>query len=207
LADLGAQYRVIVPDLRGHGSSDVPEDRDFSDEAYASDVLAVMDDLGIDSAHVFGYSLGGWIGFELAASSPHRVRSLIVGGAHPYSEDLSGIHEAFTPSGILEAVEALGLPLSEAAKKRIGAFDPALLPAMAPDRVDKTERLSNLQMSCLMFCGTDDERFEGMKRFVEGNDRCDFVSIEGTDHIMTWVESSQVLPPVLEFLQQEGGES
>ena len=53
---LSDEYMVIVPDLRGHGSSHVPRNRDFSDAAFASDVIAVLDDTGIAAAHVFGYS-------------------------------------------------------------------------------------------------------------------------------------------------------
>ncbi|MDA2926843.1 alpha/beta hydrolase [Acidobacteria bacterium AH-259-G07] len=51
---LSAEYKVIAPDLRGHGDSETPEDGDFTDRAFVSDVIAVLDDLAIDSAHVFG---------------------------------------------------------------------------------------------------------------------------------------------------------
>src|SRR4029077_8456863 len=65
---LSDAFTVIVPDLRGHGGSDRPRNGDFADAAFASDAVAVLDDAGIDSAHVFGYSLGGWVVFELLAN-------------------------------------------------------------------------------------------------------------------------------------------
>ena len=76
---LSTEYQVVVPDLRGHGNSGVPPNMDFSDEAFASDVLCVMNDIGIDSAHVFGYSLGGWVAgwlsnWQLAQAQGLRLR-------------------------------------------------------------------------------------------------------------------------------------
>jgi pimeloyl-ACP methyl ester carboxylesterase len=58
---LSEAFMVIVPDLRGHGESDKPRNGDFSDAAFASDIIAVLDDVGVDAAHVCGYSLGGWV--------------------------------------------------------------------------------------------------------------------------------------------------
>ena len=201
---LSAEYKVIVPDLRGHGDSETPGNEDFTDRAFASDVIAVLDDLAIDSAHVFGYSLGGWIVFELAANDSSRTRSIIVGGAHPYDEDLSPMR-GFTPTDLLSLWEVVDAPLSADSRKRIAGLDQRVLMAMVPDRVDKAERLVDLQIPCLTICGTNDWRFEDMKRFAEGNDRCLFVPVEGTDHLQTWLQPANVLPPVQKFLQTACG--
>jgi pimeloyl-ACP methyl ester carboxylesterase len=45
-------------------------------------------------AHFFGYSVGGWIAFGLAVHHPALVRSLIVGGAHPYEDTLASFQRA-----------------------------------------------------------------------------------------------------------------
>lgn len=201
---LSAEYKVIVPDLRGHGDSETPGNEDFTDRAFASDVIAVLDDLAIDSAHVFGYSLGGWVVFELAANHSSRIRSIIVGGAHPYDEDLSPMR-GFTPTDLLSLWEAIDAPLSADSRNRIAGLDQRVLMAMVPDRVDKAERLVDLQIPCLTICGTNDWRFEDMKRFAEGNDRFLFLPIEETDHLQTWLQPSKVLPPVQKFLQTAGG--
>jgi pimeloyl-ACP methyl ester carboxylesterase len=55
VSGLTDHFTVIVPDLRGHGGSDRPPGGDFTDAAFASDVIAVLDDTGIGSAHVFGF--------------------------------------------------------------------------------------------------------------------------------------------------------
>ncbi|MGB0220631.1 MAG: alpha/beta fold hydrolase [Sinimarinibacterium flocculans] len=77
-----AHHRVIAPDLRGHGRSPSPA-APWSMHAFADDLLALLDDLGIGSAHVLGLSLGGGIAFQLAVQAPHRVRSLVIVNSGP----------------------------------------------------------------------------------------------------------------------------
>jgi len=202
LGELSTRFRVVLPDLRGHGESDTPADRDFSDAAFASDIVAVLDELSIDSAHLFGYSLGGWVVFELAASFSLRVRRAIVGGAHPYDEDLSALR-AFSPNDIVKMWEALESPLSQNSMKRLAAAEQRTLADIANDRVDQTARLRPLKVPWLMISGTEDWRFEEMKRFAADTDDCEFVSIDGTDHIQTWMRSDRVSPLLQEFLSHE----
>lgn len=72
------RYRVVRPDLRGHGESPVDFDpaADSTLEGYVDDVLAVLDELELDSVHYCGESFGGVIGMVLAAGHPERVRTL-----------------------------------------------------------------------------------------------------------------------------------
>ena len=88
------QNRLVLIDARGHGASDKPHDPAAYDMALrVSDVTSVLDDLQIERANFFGYSMGGWIGFGLAKYAPTRFRSLILGGAHPY-ESVQGNRDA-----------------------------------------------------------------------------------------------------------------
>lgn len=79
------RHKLVLIDSRGHGKSDKPTDQlSYGLELRASDVVAVLDALGIGVCDYMGYSMGGWIGFGLARYAPHRFRSLILGGAHPF---------------------------------------------------------------------------------------------------------------------------
>ena len=198
---LGEEFQVVLPDLRGHGDSDTPLNSDYSDAAFASDVIAVLDDLSIDSAHLFGYSLGGWVVFELAATFPSRTKSVIAGGAHPYEEDVSPFKE-FTPTGIATAWDELGAPLSSASKDRLAKTNHQQLIDILEDRVDLSGRLMSLTMPFLAICGTEDLRFEEMRRFAREKDGCQFVPLDGHDHLSAWLQTELVLPRVIDFLRQ-----
>ena len=77
---LSARYRTIALDNRGAGRSDVPPGP-YSIPQMASDAAAVLDASGIESAHVFGVSMGGMIGQEFVLQYPRRVLALILGCA------------------------------------------------------------------------------------------------------------------------------
>ncbi|MFC2640130.1 MAG: alpha/beta fold hydrolase [Propionibacterium acidifaciens] len=78
LVDAG--FRVAVPDLRGHGRSR-PSATSPSAEVLERDVLAIMDELGMDRAALVGQALGGTIAQGLAREHPERVSALAVLGA------------------------------------------------------------------------------------------------------------------------------
>lgn len=74
---LADSIQVVFHDPRGCGRS-VPEQRVYTIEQMALDIIALMDHLGLPSAHLIGHSMGGRIALSLAENFPGRVKSLIM---------------------------------------------------------------------------------------------------------------------------------
>jgi pimeloyl-ACP methyl ester carboxylesterase len=81
---LSRHYRVVRMDLRGHGASGVPPaDPPLTMQRLVKDTAELLDHLGCKSAHIVGNSAGGYVGQNLAMTSPERVRSLLLFGSTP----------------------------------------------------------------------------------------------------------------------------
>jgi 3-oxoadipate enol-lactonase/4-carboxymuconolactone decarboxylase len=76
-AELARSFRVIRPDLRGHGLSGATRG-DYSIAMLAEDVAALLDALKVERAHIGGISIGGMIAQAFAAAHPERTASLIL---------------------------------------------------------------------------------------------------------------------------------
>src|SRR5579872_2420826 len=99
---LAAGRRVIVIDSRGHGRS-TRDARPLGYELMESDVIAVMDQLGVDHADVVGWSDGAIIGLIMAMKHPQRVTDVFAFGANM---DLHGFNPMGAVSPILPKAEA-----------------------------------------------------------------------------------------------------
>lgn len=78
---LARDFFVISYDLRGHGLSDASHDpADYGIEM-VHDAFRMLDHLGIESAHLVGYSMGGFISLKAAVAEPERVRSVSIAAA------------------------------------------------------------------------------------------------------------------------------
>src|SRR5436190_23672488 len=85
--DAVSDRTLLIPDLRGHGNSAKPHDpRAYAMDAFATDIVALLDAVGADTADVFGYSMGGTVALWTAVQHPDRVQSL-VGGAVADAQD------------------------------------------------------------------------------------------------------------------------
>ena len=69
LPHLQQQRRVVAVDLRGHGRSGKPRER-YSMAAFAADVAALIEHLGLPPVHLVGISMGGMVGFQLGVDRP-----------------------------------------------------------------------------------------------------------------------------------------
>jgi pimeloyl-ACP methyl ester carboxylesterase len=82
---LSRHYQLILCDLRGQLLSPGPVPEDLADNV--ADLEALLDHLGVESAHVMGTSYGGEVGLLMAAKAPARVRSLIGVTVSDYATD------------------------------------------------------------------------------------------------------------------------
>lgn len=98
---LAVRRRVLVPDLVGHGRSEVAPAEGCTMPAAVAQLLAVLDDAGVASADVVGYSMGGRLALSLAVAAPDRVRRVVTIGASP------GIADPAERAARVDADEAL----------------------------------------------------------------------------------------------------
>jgi pimeloyl-ACP methyl ester carboxylesterase len=74
---LEGEFRVVAPDLRGHGASDAPPGP-YTMDALAEDVVRFADALGLDRFVLGGHSMGGYVAFRIAARWPERLSGLVL---------------------------------------------------------------------------------------------------------------------------------
>lgn len=117
---LNDEHRIIAYDLRGHGSSDAPEEIGaYSIEQYSDDLLALLDHFGIEAAHIVGSAFGGMVALEFALRHPERLRTLVLSDpsagprcielSEPIAAQEDGIDRALAAArehGLSTAVEA-----------------------------------------------------------------------------------------------------
>jgi pimeloyl-ACP methyl ester carboxylesterase len=110
------EYRLVLFDNRGAGQSDKP-DVPYTMEMMADDLAGLLDIIGIDSAHIFGHSMGGLIAQQFAFRYPRRLRSLILA-----STGCGGPHAVMSNNPeVLRFFERMpGLPLKEMMTEMLG---------------------------------------------------------------------------------------
>ena len=135
-------FQVINTDLRGHGRSSrgaVP----ISMELFAQDLAALLDHLGVESAHVVGLSLGGGVAFQIGLDRPALTRSLTIvnSGPHAITNPLAA---ALLVGSRLLIIRWLGLPkLGEKVAKRLFPK-----PENAAQRATFVERFRGNDVDC-----------------------------------------------------------
>lgn len=90
LAALAENFRVTAYDLRGHGYTDAPE-TGYTSLDHARDLLALLDELGIERSRLVGHSFGAVIAAHAAVIAPNRVDALIL--SDPYFPSLRHLED------------------------------------------------------------------------------------------------------------------
>ena len=191
--------QVILIDPRGHGDSDKPRDPSaYRPELLASDVVAVLDRLAIEQADLLGYSRGGAIAIAAAIAHPERLRRVIVGGAHPYAEDMTPFRRAIGPGleNWIGTIERNVGPLPDSARAMFLANDPeALRAAVAADRADVSAELAESGVPVLFYVGERDPRAHDVRRFVADFGGA-FVELPELNHFEAFFAIDPVVRPL-----------
>ncbi len=207
---LAPHYRLIVPDLRGHGRSEKPHRADaYSLDLLTADVLACMDAEGVKRARVMGYSMGGMVTLNLLLNHPERVSAAVIGGMGsrwPKNGDRRERGRRDEP----------GAEPPARVRPRRGArflltymrhYDPLAMRAAwagvfrGRSPVD-TSRLGEIRVPVLAVAGMRDALYPGVKEMVPLIPGAKLVALSGRGHIGA-VRDPRYRQAVLEFFAKE----
>lgn len=109
---LSRDWRIIAPDLRGHGDSQWSNSGLYTYDAWLWDLLALTEHLQLERATLVGHSLGGYIALRYAAAFPERMRKLVcIEGLGPAPADVQRNHRRNSAERLREqALYRLKLP-------------------------------------------------------------------------------------------------
>lgn len=206
---LAPRHRCIFVDHRGHGGSDKPHDAAaYTTPLRVADVVAVLDELGIERAHLIGISWGARLLFGVGEHAPGRVLSLTMGGQAPYamnpeSRGVRMVTEAFAAGrSMADFVEALGGlgEVDEEVRTHTLSNDFEALAAAWRSAMDEGGVVSNLtkwDVRCLIYAGTEDtDFFEDARRAASEIPGAHFLSLEGLSHLQAHENVDAVLPHI-----------
>jgi pimeloyl-ACP methyl ester carboxylesterase len=196
-----AGRRVIGPDLRGHGTSDKPtESALYLPEHFVSDLVDLLDRLGLERVDVVGYSMGARLAWELALTAPGRVRRLVLGGFGP-DNALAGVEEGVPGEGDTPFDQVyrtvVGLPGNDADALAACALGQAARPFTPEPRPEG--------VPILFAAGAKDPVAAGVEGLAEAIGAT-FVEVPKRDHVNA-VSSRAFRRAVIDFLEVDADEA
>jgi pimeloyl-ACP methyl ester carboxylesterase len=214
-------WRVIAPDLRGFGKSEVTPGIVYTEE-FAADAIGLLDALKVPSAVVLGYSMGGQVAMEIQHSYPERVRALAIVDTVPQAEDAAGRRRRNTVADrlVTEGMQAyasdvLGVMIAahnvqakpgvaakvlEMIRRSPAAGSAAAMRGRAARR-DFTETLRAVTVPALVVAGADDAFDDGAgARMHELMPHSTFVRIDGAGHTPSMEQPEAFNTALEEFL-------
>lgn len=200
---LQQDYQLLLLDVRGRGASDKPHQPEaYTLQVLIEDIVLLLDELHLPKTHFIGYSMGGWLGFGMAKYAPHRLSSLMIGGAHPYARNRAHVRRQYShPQAAWEAQIESHPEMPPALKARVRKNDLQALLAAAQDRADLSAVLPTISVPCLLYAGEADEAvYHQAKQAASLIPNGTFISLPGLSHDSAYLRSDLVLPHILNFL-------
>lgn len=221
---LGGRFTVVGFDNRGVGASDAPPGP-YTVRELAEDAVAVLDDAGIERAHVVGTSLGGMVAQEVALEWPERVDRLVLActmpgvSGHPMPEQTVRLLLKVPTMPIDERLRrlvenALADPANPGLVERIIAHrlaspqDPGAWQAQAAAGMtfDALSRLERIAAPTLVLQGTADVVVDPRNAELLAS-RIPDARVElfpGTGHLFFWEQPERFVQVVSDFLAKDG---
>jgi pimeloyl-ACP methyl ester carboxylesterase len=211
-AVVGAGYRVIAFDQRGHGASDKRYDpANYAPDRLVADALAVLDAAGANRAALMGYSMGARIALEVAVNAPARVYGLVLSGIGMSFRDFGGPeHDRETIARALEADDPSAFPPSARFYRTFAEQSHADRRALAacwrrPIRVIDPPALGDVATPTLFVVGDRDAIAGDPEPLALAMQHARVVRLAGKDH-MNAVGAKMHRTAVLAFLEQLGSD-
>ena len=201
---VGANYRVIGLDCRGHGRSAKPHDpAAYAIDVLAADVRRLLDELGISSVRYVGYSMGARIGLQSVVDFPERLTRVVLGGlgASGGIEEAGAIARALR-GGKPETAPALTFQRFAAARPTndLEALAACMEGLGRTARVDR-QQLAAVWTPILLVAGDRDDIARNAPKLAAEIPTARLVMIPGRDHLST-VPARPFKEAALEFLAQ-----
>lgn len=202
-----AGFRVLALDNRGHGESDKPHDpAAYTPQKMAGDVIALLDQLQLPYAHLFGYSMGARICAFAALDHPARVRRLILGGLGMGMVEGVGewdpIAEALLAPSLDDVTHARGR-MFRAFADQTGSDRIALAACIQTSRTLLTpEQMGTIRAPALIGVGTNDDIAGAPEPLAAMMADGRPFAIERRDHMLA-VGDRTFKTAVLEFLAED----
>ena len=220
IGNLATRHRVIVPDLRGHGRSrGLPPP--YTAAQLASDLLHLLDHLGIGSTAVLGYSQGGAIAQQLVLDYRKRCDRLVLACA--YAFNMATFRESFEGHLFPLFLQALGIRRMAKIVCSVGAKHLSkeradwLAGIMANQNqevmvrvwreamaFDSRHRLREIGCPTLVIAGSNDNAVpvHHAKMLHDGIVGSQLVVMDGADHALLWTHPDELARVTEEFLQK-----
>jgi len=200
IADFAEHYKVIAIDNRGTGRSGKP-DIPWSIETMADDAVGILDNLGIQRAHVLGMSMGSMIAQMIAAKYPDRVNGLVlhVGFTRiPFMVKTMMNLMQYLPGSKKKMEEGMALILGQAYPPTPASFRRQ---GEAVAAFDGRKYLGRIKAPTIIINGTRDQ-FVPLKisrELAAGIAGSQLILVEG-DHLFTRANPEKLTGPALAFL-------
>lgn len=208
---LSRDYRLVIPDARGHGRSDKSLDSDqYRLKQMGDDVIEILDRLEVRTINFIGYSLGAIVGFDVLSRYPARVRGAVLGGEAP-TVSAAALGEWRELATRLES-EELSLVVNKLREENrlacsntqfsddpINQSAPVMLKAMGDWPPNEAEQIQ-LQNPLALFAGKHDPAGERLAQTAGRIASCKMISLEAETSAHAMAQPEALLKEIVAFL-------